>query len=666
MLENKRPGNKRYQASGDLDADGDRFDRPGPGDDLRSDTDWLHPPSGIDPDDDPRWSVQIPSAEDDGLIADEDFGYRDGADEHLAFEESAELDGWPADDGGRRAWSRFRVTPMRAAALVAIVALLGFGLRFGLPFNGGEDLAAVGLESSSTTSAPQTADSTSEGAEALAATADVGASALPQPAADGSEGDGTAPDDDGSGEAATGEATSADSMTADDGTAEPDGTTTGPGADLAASGDYASNLALIQGQTIRNRNEDASPHRMTPSAQLVPENHYGPRAEYLATVDGNKEPSYPVPNGGQFRVVCEFSHFAYDDPLVFPGQPGASHLHMFFGNTDANAFSTADSIRNTGGATCNGSELNRTAYWVPALFDNRDHVRIPERIVVYYKGEGQANGKAEVFPEGAAMIASVDINTIEGAQGGTKGVAFSYNCSDNYSGANENLSNTMPVCDGNRFINQYGVNDPYPVLEINVKFPQCWNGQDPGNPSNFRHPQYATWHGSVCEGEYNRTLVNLEYFVNYRLEPGETTEGWHLSSDVSPTERAVTQTPGSTIHGDWWGGWHKETNQMFLDNCVNYRTSVPSGCGHGYLTDGGPNNAAPFDGPALELREQYLGPMKVPAADIYGELCPNGGALTTAAAAAYCNPVAPTSDAGLFCNVHQGMYANDPRSPLNV
>jgi len=38
----------------------------------------------------------------------------------------------------------------------------------------------------------------------------------------------------------------------------------------------------------------------------------------------------------------------FDDPIVFPGQPGKSHLHTFFGNTLTDAFSTVDSIAKTG------------------------------------------------------------------------------------------------------------------------------------------------------------------------------------------------------------------------------------------------------------------------------------------------------------------------------
>ena len=62
---------------------------------------------------------------------------------------------------------------------------------------------------------------------------------------------------------------------------------------------------------------------------------------------------------------------AFDDPIVYPGQVGKSHLHVFFGNTGANANSTAASIAGSGNSTCDGGTVNRSAYWVPALIDTR-------------------------------------------------------------------------------------------------------------------------------------------------------------------------------------------------------------------------------------------------------------------------------------------------------
>jgi len=419
------------------------------------------------------------------------------------------------------------------------------------------------------------------------------------------------------------------------------------GSSAAPTGSYQANVDLVHSQTVRNRNEDDSKFLDTPSDQLNPEDHYGPRSDYLNNPGGNPEHAFPVVEGGQFRVACEFSHFAYDDPLVYPGQPGVSHLHTFFGNTDTNAFSTADSILNRGGSTCNGQELNRTAYWVPSLFDSDGNVRVPERIVVYYKGEGLANGRAEPYPTGAAMLAKVDLNTVDNGRGGAAG-KFSFTCSDNYSGNGGTAANTMVGCDGSLFQKLYGANDPHVVLEMNVKFPQCWNGKDPSNPANYAIPTEGGWYFSNCTGEFNRTLTNLEYFVDYPVEPGEDTSGWYLSSDVDPSSKALRPGPrGSTIHADWMSGWHAATNKAWIDNCVNLRLAEPSGCGFGYLSNGGPDGNNPLPGPALKYREQFTGPFKVPAVQIHRELCPGASESPSAMAAAYCRPATVTAPASL-------------------
>ena len=49
--------------------------------------------------------------------------------------------------------------------------------------------------------------------------------------------------------------------------------------------------------------------------------------------------------GVNFVESCRFSHQAPDDPIVFPGEPGASHQHTFVGNRTTDAFSTFGSLR---------------------------------------------------------------------------------------------------------------------------------------------------------------------------------------------------------------------------------------------------------------------------------------------------------------------------------
>ena len=49
--------------------------------------------------------------------------------------------------------------------------------------------------------------------------------------------------------------------------------------------------------------------------------------------------------GGVVSIGCTFSHAAADDPIVFPAQPGAAHMHNFLGNRSTDAFSTLDSLK---------------------------------------------------------------------------------------------------------------------------------------------------------------------------------------------------------------------------------------------------------------------------------------------------------------------------------
>ena len=118
------------------------------------------------------------------------------------------------------------------------------------------------------------------------------------------------------------------------------------------------------------------------------------------------EPALVRDNGtvgdGQFRAACQYSHFAYDDPIVYPNQPGRSHLHMVFGNTGVTAATTTASLVNSGGGTCNGFELNRSGYWTPALLDGRGNAVVPEMIILYYKTKQPH--RVQRMPQGLKMV----------------------------------------------------------------------------------------------------------------------------------------------------------------------------------------------------------------------------------------------------------------------
>ena len=101
---------------------------------------------------------------------------------------------------------------------------------------------------------------------------------------------------------------------------------------------------------------------------------------------------------GAFRFICTAGQVLPDDPIVFPGQPGKSHLHQFYGNEAANAFSTYASLRAGGQSTCNRGPFaaNRSAYWMPAMLDGAGNVVKPGFVSIYYKRRPAADPKCSL------------------------------------------------------------------------------------------------------------------------------------------------------------------------------------------------------------------------------------------------------------------------------
>jgi hypothetical protein len=102
---------------------------------------------------------------------------------------------------------------------------------------------------------------------------------------------------------------------------------------------------------------------------------------------------------GKLRFFCEASHLSYDDPIIYPGQPGATHLHQFFGNTGTNSGSTYESLRTTGNGTCAGLRANRSGYWAPAMINGATGKAVkPYAIEFYYRIGGNWQYRTQPTP----------------------------------------------------------------------------------------------------------------------------------------------------------------------------------------------------------------------------------------------------------------------------
>ena len=285
---------------------------------------------------------------------------------------------------------------------------------------------------------------------------------------------------------------------------------------------------------------------------------------------------------GAFRFMCEPGQISYDDPIVYPNQPGKSHLHQWFGNTAANASSTYRSLRTSGDSTC-VNILNRSAYWMPAMLDGRGHVVRPDYVSVYYKrlpkdsADCRRQGKECVpLPRGLRFIFGYDMLTGKTPTGGSY-----FNCDGpsakpgHYATITEAAAN-CPA--GNR-------------LGASISAPGCWDGKRLDSPNHRDHtanPSYGSWGYLRCPASHPYVIPSFTMGAWYTVGP-ERADSWYLSSDEMP---GMARMPaGSTFHADWFGAWDDDVMAEWTAHCIDMLKS----CHSGNLGDGRQmKEAAPF------------------------------------------------------------------------
>lgn len=266
---------------------------------------------------------------------------------------------------------------------------------------------------------------------------------------------------------------------------------------------------------------------------------------------------------GAFRLMCGFSHMAYDDPIVRPGQPGASHLHSFFGNTALDGNTTADNITSIGNGTCGGGTLNRSGYWVPSIIDTATGVPVtPHSLTVYYKSGygGVPAGEITVPPAGMRMIAGV-----ASAMGPIGSAPWdrevSWNCQDGTASGTPQTPGISRCAPGQ-------------LLKMEIKFPQCWDGVNLDSPDHKSHMSHTTVGG--CPASHPVAIPQITYGVFWTTPP-EGTSTWRLASDMYSGGDG-----GYSGHGDWFNGWDEATLRSWTLNCV----TAGNDCHVGNLGDG--------------------------------------------------------------------------------
>ncbi len=265
---------------------------------------------------------------------------------------------------------------------------------------------------------------------------------------------------------------------------------------------------------------------------------------------------------GNFRTLCLESHINYDDPLVYPGQPRATHQHVFFGNPSTDAYSTIDTLMEVAETTCDGEGLNRSAYWVPAIYDANGERMEYEDVLFYYKsGYHIPADEIQAPPEGLRMIAgnakskrAQDVEVVK------------YRCEE-WVAKGPQFDPGDPL-DHVPYIPDCEVDD---ALEVRIVFPQCWDGVNLDSPDHQSHMAYpipakAPNVGTGrCPDSHPVPIPEISYnFAFYVSKEAGPSSKWRLSSDM------YRGGPGGySTHGDWMNGWDPEIMDLIVENCIN-------------------------------------------------------------------------------------------------
>jgi len=240
----------------------------------------------------------------------------------------------------------------------------------------------------------------------------------------------------------------------------------------------------------------------------------------------------PQGGRGQFAVECGFDRFQADDPIVFPGRPGASHLHQFFGSVGVTAESSYDDLQ-AAETTCEQA-ADTASYWAPALLDGGELVE-PLGAVAYYRaGVGVDPASVQSYPAGLMLVAG-----------------------DHLASEPQPLSVVAWTCDTGS-IRQVRPPDcsAGANLRLLVTFQDCWDGNrlrsdDPAVP--VAHATYST--AGECPASHPVHIPQLQLAVDF--------------PPLDPAGLALASGSILSGHADFWNAWHQDKLRNEVVNCIH-------------------------------------------------------------------------------------------------
>jgi hypothetical protein len=261
--------------------------------------------------------------------------------------------------------------------------------------------------------------------------------------------------------------------------------------------------------------------------------------------------------GSNFYSNCPFSHTSMDDPIVYPGEPGRSHAHTFFGNRSTDASSTRESLSRAT-TTCKPG-ADKAAYWVPTLFQNGREVR-PSKAQLYYVVRGYDRMRA--FPAGLRVIAG-DAHATQ-----VQRTSVTYWACGGRAARTRPMSLVPARC---RVIVGHGLAvgpdgkvhrvtwRTKTFLELHVIFPDCWDGKHLDSADHQSHMAYSR--NYRCPASHPVKVPRIRMMVRYPIDRGA---GVALASGGQ-----------LTAHADFYNAWNERFLERLVASCFHERGCRP-------------------------------------------------------------------------------------------
>ncbi|MEV4070254.1 DUF1996 domain-containing protein [Nonomuraea fuscirosea] len=237
----------------------------------------------------------------------------------------------------------------------------------------------------------------------------------------------------------------------------------------------------------------------------------------------------------EFQANCSWTANRPDDPIVYPGLPGASHMHTFVGNRTTHAGSTAASL--LGGGTSCTNPHDRSAYWFPSFYKGDQLIQPTGDQVIYYKSGILEYWRVQPFPQGLRFVVGSPYASLEEFRD-APGAVEGFECGD--------LSRSWDIprsCAAG--------------TQVNVRYqaPSCWDGVNLDSADHKSHMAYPD--GGYCPAGHPVAVPMLEFKIAF-------------PADGDLSQARLSSGRGYTWHYDFFNAWDDPAIlDALVTHCIN-------------------------------------------------------------------------------------------------